>query len=293
MRLQGKSYKEVREAFIELRASYQYSQKQLEIARASRDDNSKEISRLNRKISGLESRLSRVSENLSLKLKTLKDLHKKEIQELLKEISILTNKVEHSEVKLEETRKKVKLAHQAKYVRKVRSTRLHDKLRETSELLRKANAKIERLENRPKARPRIRIRKVRERVFVTKVVKEPIPDKIRQLMSNNTITQSKMDILLVASALLNFSDKTKLTLRQMVMLLEANSLNYFTNRQLLLQSPFTLKELEYKQLISGDRANTKRAIGWFITKKGKRVAEMLLKKVYENNLKRQYLNYEN
>lgn len=287
-RLQGKSSKELKEAFIELRASFQYVTKQLENLKKSKEQLSKDYTLSKRYNARYKSRIKTLQDDSANKLKTLESSHKDELKSLNKEITDLQKSLVDLESKLESSRTRSTYHSKVKYYRSVRIKELRDVIKDKNRQIANLVARVERLKNKPK--PKTKVKVVKEKVYETKIVKEPLPDKVRQILTENTLTKSKMDALAVATSLLRFSDITKLTLRQQCLLLEANNLKYFTYKQLMTKSQFTLKELEDKGLISGDRGNTKRAIGWFITKKGIRVAEMLHKKMINvNQIKREYL----
>lgn len=283
--VQGKPFKKLKEDFIKLRSSFNYSQKQLKLARNSRDELSKELSASIRNNATLERKIVKLRElAIQNRLKNIRKV--KEVTTLKdKEIAALTKQLAKKDSELAALRSSNRTIGKSKYARGLRVKELTDKLRTSQKEVKRLEKELDRLKSKE---PKVQIKTVREKVLVEKVKKEPLPDKVRQLMSNNLLTQTKFDTLTLALVLEDFSIKTNLTNRQMIVLMEAYNLNYFNINQITLGTWTVLKELEYKNLIMGDRGGRKKAIGWFITSEGKRVAELLWERVRKNEFKRNY-----
>lgn len=279
IRLQGKSSKDLKEAFIELRASFHYVSKQLEDCRVRRRELSQENSKLLKQIKKLENLISKNTADSDYRLKLVKDNFSSEKSQLNSLITKLSKKTTSLEAALEKSRSRSNYHQKVKYSKGVIIKNLRITIKDLNKEIKNLNNSLERLKSKQVPKPKI-VSKV-DKVYVTKVEREPLPDKIRQLMSEGVVTKTRLDFVSIATVLLNFSDKTKLTLRQCVMLLELSNLNYFKHEQLNTQSNFTLVELEDKGLIKGDRTFTKKAVGWYITEKGKRVVELLYKRLYD------------
>lgn len=290
-RLQGKSSKEVKEAFISLRASFQYVTKQLEESRLSRSELNSLNSQLNKEVDRLKKRVEVLENSTKQKVAQAKSSLKEDKSELSSTVTRLTNRINRLQATLSNVRSRSIYHQKVKYSKNVIIKDLRQTIKDLNKDIKKLSRNLEREKEKQKPKTKYVTRIKKE--YETKIVKEPLPDKLRQLMLDGGITRAKLDYIAIAATLLRFSDRTKLTLRQCLMLLEISNYQYFKHEFLINKSPFTLKELESKGLIQGDRAYSKRAVGWYITEKGKKVANLLYRRLYEHQkIKKEFIRNE-
>ena len=288
MHLVGKSYKELKEAFIILRASFNVTKRQVVGLKKDKESLTSRVNELSKDLNKLSSKYDKDTDKLKRDNEFLKN-KLIEVTTKLNEETKSTSKVTNSlESKLEACRKRSNVYRNKCNAKEARVEELEKVIKD----LKSDKAK---LTKEVKSLTKLNVSPIQKEVVtevkeVIKFIKEPIPNKIRLLLSENRITKSRYDLFESLLFILRFSDITKLTLRQIVSLMEADNLKYFTTTQLLSDSPTSIKELEAKGLVQGDRSNSKKAVGWFVTKRGKEVTDLLFKKFRYNTIKKEYFN---
>lgn len=280
------SFKELKEAFKNLKASSYLLQKQLTNSKSRVDKLQSEKASLQRQIN----RSLAKQDQLKLKVSELNSeiLLAKKAKEVSKEVSLLQSEVDSLNRRNSECSERSAKHSRQKYLQSKRA----DRLSQENKVLREEIRRLKRAPKEVESKVVIKTKVVKDKVYVDKVVKEPLPQKIRQLMLTDP-GKTTVDIAAQVMELNWFSDKTKLTMKQMSVLLDALNLKYFKLGQLSSGSSSILRELEFKGLITGDRRDSRLAKGWFMTSKGKRVAEMIVNRLNRRTLNKDYIKNAN